>query len=352
MKNEICLVTGGAGFIGSALSGELCARFGRVVVVDNLHPQIHKDSIRPALLDERAELVIGDITDPTTWTRLLESFSPSVVIHLAAETGTGQSLTESARHAHVNVTGTAVMLDALSKLKSLPRRIILTSSRAVYGEGAWESKEGGALIYPGQRTRDQLSRKVWDFPNMNYTPATAANTNPMPVSIYGATKLTQEHMISAWCNALDVEHVFLRLQNVYGPGQSLTNSYTGIVSLFCRIARDNKSIPLYEDGAMVRDFVLIDDVVSAIVKALDYEPARLPLDVGSGECTTILAVADIISRIYNSPSPHVCELFRFGDVRHASCDILPTIDALRWKPGVSVGEGLGILSSWVENQLS
>ena len=145
----------------------------------------------------------------------------------------------------------------------------------------------------------------------------------------------------------------LRLQNVYGPGQSLSNPYTGIVSLFCRLARAGKSIPLYEDGQMVRDFVLIDDVAAAIVAALDAS-AELPrsLDIGTGAASSIGDAGTLIAKLYDAPAPHVCGLYRYGDVRHAACLIEPTLSALDWRPRYTLESGLVRLKSWIDRQLA
>src|SRR5690606_31498823 len=102
----------------------------------------HPSPERPADLAEGVELVVGDVTDATVWDSLLVGVTPDVVVHLAAETGTGQSLAESTRHALTNVVGTTQMLDALLRHSALPRRIVLSSSRAVYGEGAWRGADG------------------------------------------------------------------------------------------------------------------------------------------------------------------------------------------------------------------
>jgi dTDP-L-rhamnose 4-epimerase len=311
IKDESCLVTGGAGFIGCALSLGLAARFRRVVALDILHPQIHLRRVRPAALSPDVELVIGDVTDAAAWDALLATLRPTVVIHLAAETGTGLSLTEATRHAQVNVTGTAVMLDALARARAIPQRLILASSRAVYGEGAWRSLRDGTVHYLGQRTPRQLADGIWDFPGFEVLPASAKQTQPAPVSVYGATKLAQEHMMSAWATSLGVELAVLRLQNVYGPGQSLVNPYTGIVPLFCRLARQGESIPIYEDGAMLRDFILIDDVAAAILRVVDLVglPAQ-PLDIGTGGRTSIGDLARRIAALYRAPEPHISGNYR------------------------------------------
>lgn len=351
MAKATCIVTGGAGFIGCALSGGLVDRFGRVVVIDKLHPQIHATPVRPAALHSAAGFHRADITDRAVWDDILAVARPDVVVHLAAETGTGQSLTEASRHAYENVVGTAVMLDALSGHNCVPEQILLSSSRAVYGEGAWRRADG-SVFYAGQRDRDQLARGEWDFGDAEPLPFVAGQTEPRPTSIYGATKLAQENILESWARAFGSKLTICRLQNVYGPGQSLINSYTGILSLFARLAREGKSIPLYEDGRMKRDFVYIDDIASAMLAAIDVAPAGTRrFDVGDGDTATIARVAEIIARYYGAPKPHVSGSYRHGDVRHASCDISPTISALSWTPQWQLERGLGALCHWIGAQL-
>lgn len=344
-----CIVTGGAGFIGCELSRSLLEHFDRVVAIDVLHPQVHKTQERPSALHNSVELVIADICNGDAWIKVLSSLeSVDTIIHLAAETGTGQSLTESARHSMTNVHGTAVMLDALGQKGIVPRQIILASSRAVYGEGAWLAPDEKSIFYPGQRSREQLAAGVWDFDG-EVLPMQARSVVPAPVSIYGATKLAQENMLSAWCQAYGTTPTIFRFQNVYGPGQSLINSYTGIVSLFAQLAKRGESIPLYEDGEMLRDFVLVSDVTAAVLKSLHVQvPAGEILDVGNGVGTTIKDVAEIVSDIYGAPPPHVCGKYRFGDVRHAFADIDLTSRILKWKPAHTLDEGLRLLCNWID----
>lgn len=351
MAKQVCLVTGGAGFIGCALSAKLADRFDRVLAIDNLHPQVHPTNKRPDALDSRVEFVHGDVTEQSTWDGILAEIKPAVVIHLAAETGTGQSLTEATRHAHVNVTGTTRMLDALVRHDALPERIVLTSSRAIYGEGAWRDANG-KLTYPGQRTRAQLERKEWDFPGLTATPFVSSTVEPRPTSIYGSTKLAQEHVLKSWCLAMGVIPVVLRLQNVYGPGQSLTNPYTGIVSLFARLAKKGESVPVYEDGEIIRDFVYIEDVANAIMAALlTADGTANPYDVGSGEATSIAQLAQLVATHYGAPAPHITGQYRHGDVRHASCKIEDTEKMLRWEPSVMIGQGVSLLCKWIDERI-
>jgi dTDP-L-rhamnose 4-epimerase len=287
------------------------------------------------------------------WDAVLEELAPTAILHLAAETGTGQSLVEATRHAEVNVTGTATMLDALVRHRRMPERIVLTSSRAVYGEGAWREADRDGVFYPGQRTRAQLERGEWNFPGLEPLPFSAATTTPHPISVYGATKLAQENILRAWACAFDVDAIVLRLQNVYGAGQSLHNPYTGICSLFARLARDGKCIPIFEDGRIVRDFVYVDDVVAAIGAALRVpHVAADAYDIGSGVATTIERLADLIAEIYAAPAPRVNGAFRHGDVRHAACTIEPSIADLGWRPRVRLDEGIRRLCAWIDSELA
>jgi dTDP-L-rhamnose 4-epimerase len=352
MSAHTVLVTGGAGFIGCSLSHLLAPASDRWVVLDSLHPQVHRDRTRPAALHEAAELVVGDVTDASGWDALLADVRPDLVIHLAAETGTGQSLSESTRHASVNVVGTTQLLDAHTRAQHRPDHIVLTSSRAVYGEGTWRRSDG-TTFQPGARTHRQLAAGQWDFPDATHVPNSVAGSPPNPSNVYAATKLAQENILAAWTGSNDVALSVLRLQNVYGPGQSLTNPYTGIVSLFSRLARDQQSIPLYEDGEITRDFVFIDDVASAIAAAIATPPQdhMRTVDVGSGVRTTIRDLASTVAAYHGAPEPHVTGQFRDGDVRHASCSVEATTEELGWSPAWSLADGIAALQVWIEGQL-
>ncbi len=344
------LVTGGAGFIGCAVSQKLAPYAASYLVIDNLHPQVHDSRSRPAALHEAAELITADVTLRDAWDSVLGRVRPTMVIHLAAETGTGQSLTEATRHASVNVVGTTQLTDAFGRHGIVPAHVILSSSRAIYGEGAWRRSDG-TVVYPGQRTRQQLERGQWDFPTLTHEPSAAARTHPSPTSIYGATKLAQEHILLAWTSALKVPLSVLRFQNVFGPGQSLTNPYTGIVSLFCRMASAGESIPVYEDGEITRDFVFIDDVAEAIVASIASPPSSTrTCDVGSGVATSIRELAERIASLYRAPPPHICGKFRDGDVRRASCDVAPTTAALGWSARWPLDRSLEALQRWIDQQ--
>lgn len=343
------LITGGAGFIGCAIAKALLRDNpeANIVAIDNLHPQVHPTRRRPADLDLRVQLIVADVTEPSAWEGLFAHFSPDHILHLAAETGTGQSLTESTRHAMVNLVGLTRMLDALSAANAFPTSIVLPSSRAVYGEGAW-ANASGTQLYPGQRDKHMLELGVWSFPDMSPLACSATRTHPAPSSVYGSTKLAQEHVMKSWCGAYGVAAKILRLQNVYGPGQSLYNSYTGILALFARQAKVGEAIQLYEDGQMLRDFVFIDDVADAFVKAVSASNEDFTADIGSGYGTTIARAADIVAGIYGAPAPQICGKFRNGDVRHAWCDPDSALKHIDWTASVSADDGIRRLCAWID----
>jgi len=347
------LITGGAGFIGSALTRRPVEAGYDVPVMDVLHPQVHGEH---ATIDlpPSARLFTGDVTHAPDLDAVLRLFRPSQIVHLAAETGTAQSLSEATRHGSVNVVGTTQLLDALSRCAHVPDQFVLASSRAVYGEGAWQS--GSQIFYPKPRSHAQLLAGIWDPEGPTGDPAVplpscASRTEPRPTNVYAATKLAQEHLLAAWTAAHDTNVSVLRLQNVYGPGQSLTNSYTGIVALFARLALEQSQLEIYEDGRILRDFVYIDDVVEALFAAIEGPAARPRcLDIGSGVPTTIHEAAQQIATFCDAPEPVIVAKFRDGDVRAARCDIEPATTELDWRPKWALEAGLRALLDWIGEQ--
>jgi dTDP-L-rhamnose 4-epimerase len=346
------IITGGAGFIGSALAERLGASGLPIVAVDNLHPQIHPEQKRPEALPAFVTLHVGDVTEFSTWEDVLAKWHPEVLVHLAAETGTGQSLTEATRHADVNVVGTTAMLDAFSRHCVKPAHVVLASSRAVYGEGAWEDARG-TVFYPPPRSHAILAAAQWDpiapgGGKASPLAHSAATVFPAPTSVYGATKLAQEHILAAWCGAMQVPLSVFRLQNVYGPGQSPFNAYTGIITLFIRLARQGQQLEVYEDGEIGRDFVFIDDVVAALAAGIAHPPTdQRTLDVGHGVATTIHDAARTVAGQHGAPEPKICGKFRDGDVRWAVADPAPLADALSVRAQVSFDEGAHRVGQWL-----
>ncbi|ARU88047.1 NAD-dependent epimerase/dehydratase family protein [Pseudomonas sp. M30-35] len=352
------LVTGGAGFIGSHLIKKILRLGHTVKVLDNLSPQIHGEIPQGLdwLNDSRIEFIKGSVTSANDWALALDG-GVEAVVHLAAETGTGQSMYEVARYNEVNSQGTALLFDVLGKLsKSSVKRIVLSSSRSVYGEGAYLNSSG-QRVFPSGRTLTALSNREWEpvcsdtGEALQLTP-TLETDLVFPSSIYAATKYAQEDLVRIGCQSLGIEFAIFRLQNVYGQGQSLNNPYTGILSIFSTKIRRNSVLPLFEDGNESRDFVHVDDVTEALLQGLIHKQApNTIINVGSGVATSVKTVAEELSLAFGmEPNLKITGQFRVGDIRHNYADISRLKSLLGVTPKISLAEGLKQFSDWVKTQ--
>jgi len=346
------LVTGGMGFIGGKLVRRLLAEGHGVSIVDNLSPQIHGTD--PVIeVPQGAELHRVDVRDLAERADLLEGCD--AVVHLAAETGTAQSMYQVRHYVDVNEGGTAALLEGLAGCDKRPKRVVLASSRSVYGEGAYRDA-AGQLVQPAPRTREALAAGQWEPVGDDGRALTAIPTPEhlafAPGSIYAATKASQELLLRAAGEALGIEPVILRFQNVYGEGQSLQNPYTGIISIFFNRARQGLGLPIYEDGLETRDFVHVDDVVSAIVASMTAERAAGAVcNVGSGVATPVCDLAERLAHAAGfAPEITVTGQYRVGDIRHNFADISAARELLGYAPSVSLDEGLARFCAWAASQ--
>jgi dTDP-L-rhamnose 4-epimerase len=347
------LITGGAGFIGQNLARSLVEHGVSVVILDNFLAQVHGITRQlPNDLAEHVKLVIGDVADPEALSRALEGVER--IVHLAAETGTGQSMYEVSRYSRTNLHGAAVLFDLITNQnRNRIDRIVVASSRAVYGEGAYLCHKDG-LVYPNSRTSAEKQARLFDpvcpVCGENCIPAPTPEDAPeRPSSFYGLTKLSQEKMTLLFGQALGIPSVALRYQNVFGPGQSLQNPYTGILAIFSNLARAGKDIKIFEDGNESRDFVYIEDVVAVTRKAvLGPLQGCHSINVGSGNRISVLEVANLINTHFGGKSAVRVEwIFREGDIRHGFADLERARQVLDYKPAWSFGAGLERFLSWV-----
>jgi dTDP-L-rhamnose 4-epimerase len=266
---------------------------------------------------------------------------------------------EIERYFSVNVQGTATLLDLLQNDdcgKSL-RSIVVASSRAVYGEGAYQCLTHGE-VFPSHRTRERMSASMFEpvcpacggVVSLIPTPESA---NFTPMSIYGLTKQVQEQAVLLFARTSGINGFALRYQNVYGPGQSLKNPYTGILAVFSNLARQNQQIDIYEDGLESRDFVYIDDVVDATIHSINYSGQFAgALNVGSGKATSVIAVAQEIKAYFDSSSNiKVTGAFRMGDIRHNIADVSKLEQVLGFVPCVPFKQGLPNFLCWAAEQV-
>jgi dTDP-L-rhamnose 4-epimerase len=355
------LVTGGAGFIGSHLVPQLLSAGCAVRVLDCLSPQIHGE--KPGNLDwltttPNLEFERGSVTSSSDVKRALEGIS--AIVHLAAETGTGQSMYEITRYTEVNVQGTALLMQHLVNARHHRiERVVLASSRSVYGEGSY-IRPGDASkqrLTPPARSADALLARRWnplcpDTGQALVPMPTREDDRAAPASIYAATKLMQEDLVRIACASTGTGHAILRLQNVYGEGQSLNNPYTGILSVFSTRIRRNLVLPVFEDGRESRDFVHVSDVAATFVAALDRQsPVNSVINVGSGIATPVIEVARSLCRAFGArPDIQVTGQYRLGDIRHNSADITRLKTLLGLTPRISLDEGLRRFANWVAMQ--
>lgn len=352
------LITGGAGFLGSRLSLRLVEAGQKVVVLDNLSPQIHgnEPSESPLYLAvaDRVQFVRGDVTNRDDLLKVLPGVD--TVVHLAAETGTGQSMYKIRHYADVNIGGTALLLDLIANGQFTVRRFVVASSRAVYGEGKYRCADHG-VFYPGVRSDDAMAQGRFDHSCPVCAQAlqmlpTDESSALNPSSVYGVTKLTQEQLVLSVAKALGISALAFRYQNVYGPGQSLSNPYTGILSIFSTCIRHGNSVNIFEDGKESRDFVYIDDVVEATVRGIEHsEPLVEVFNVGSGVATDVLSVANALRGYLGGDSKiTVSGQFRAGDIRHNVADLEKISRQLGFKPRVTLDEGLRRFVDWVKGE--
>ena len=353
------LITGGAGFIGSNLALRLVREGHDVTVLDNLSPQIHgsdPQASSPLYASIRAKVrfVRGDVCDPAVWPQCLPG--QDAVVNLAAETGTGQSMYEIHRYAEVNVGGTARMLDWLANNAHSLKRMVVASSRAIYGEGKYRDEDGNVVYPTARREEDMRAGKFEPLCPRTGRPlllqATDEESKIHPSSVYGITKQNQEQMTMTVCPTLGIEPVALRYQNVYGPGQSLKNPYTGILSIFSTRILNGNPIQIFEDGRESRDFVFIDDVVEATCLAL-FRPAGAGevFGIGSGVATDVLTVAGTLVACYAANVPvTVTGAFRLGDIRHNFADLDKARRLLGFEPRCGFDDGLRRFADWVKQQ--
>jgi dTDP-L-rhamnose 4-epimerase len=340
------LITGGAGFIGSHLADELLHAGHAVRALDVLVEQVHGESQRPDYLDPEVELIPGDIRNAEVVRGALEGID--AVVHLAARVGVGQSMYEQAEYAGANTLGTTVLLDALQEHPV--GKLVVASSMSIYGEGAYEP------VQPVERTREQLERRDWEPRGPNgeeLTPVPTPETKaPALTSVYALTKYDQERLCLLYGASYDAPTVALRLFNVYGPRQALSNPYTGVLAIFAsRLLNDHAPV-VYEDGNQRRDFVHVTDAARAFRLALERDDADgRAVNVASGRSASVLEIADALASVLGKNiAPEIPDTYRAGDIRHCFADITLARELLGFQAEADRDEALADLAQWLETQ--
>lgn len=354
------LITGGAGFIGSNVALKLVKQGVKVTVLDNLSPQIHGDNpdVNSPLYNSikgKVNFIKGTVTSRYDWEKALEGVD--AVLHLAAETGTGQSMYEIEKYVNVNIGGTAILLDILTNEKTDVKRVVVAESRAIYGEGRYWSAELNAFVYPDERPEETMSKGDFEvkYPGCKDPLKLVGTTEDSlihPGSVYGITKQVQGQLVHMVCKSIGIESVSFRYQNVYGPGQSLSNPYTGILSIFSTRIKNGNGINIFEDGRETRDFVYIDDIADATILGLTVPGiSGNAFNIGTGVATDVLTVANTLKKYYGIDVPvTVSGNYRLGDIRHNYADITKARTLLGFKPKWSFDKGIEQFCKWVDKQ--
>lgn len=356
MKN--ILITGGAGFIGSNLALKLISKGYNITVLDNLSPQIHGENAEESSplfnsIKNKVNFIKGTVTSKEDWVKAIAN--QDVIVHYAAETGTGQSMYEIQKYVDVNINGTAIMLDLLANTTHRVKKVVVASSRSIYGEGKYINEKGES-VYPKHRTANYMDNGDFEVKANGSTilnlAATDEESKIHPSSVYGITKQNQEQMIMTVCPTLGIAPVAFRYQNVYGPGQSLKNPYTGILSIFSTQIKNGNNINIFEDGKETRDFVFINDVVDATILGIEKEEANGEIfNVGTGVATDVISVANgLIKNYQQEVSVSVSGNYRLGDIRHNYADLTKIKNKLGFEPKYSFEDGLSEFTNWVNTQ--
>lgn len=353
------LITGGAGFIGSNLALKLIEKGYVITILDNLSKQIHGDNptnSSPLFLSirDKVKLIIGSVNSREDWEKAITD--QDAIIHLAAETGTGQSMYDVSNYINTNIGGTGIMWDILINKKHCIKKVLVASSRAIYGEGKYECPTHG-IVYPEARLDKDMLNEDFNvkcpicFANSKLLP-TSEDSKIHPTSVYGFTKQAQEELCVITGKSINLPVVAFRYQNVYGPGQSLSNPYTGILSIFSTRIRNGNEILIFEDGKESRDFVFIDDVVDATILGLEKQEANFEsFNVGTGQRTDVLKIATTLRDEYQSSVEiKVTGNYRLGDIRDNYADISKIKTMLGFLPKISFTEGISRFVDWVKTQ--
>lgn len=348
------LITGGAGFIGSHLTDMLLERGFEVTVLDCLLPQVHGDAEVdadgwPVYLNSAARRIRGDILDDGVFERALGGVTH--LCHLAASVGVGQSMTSIVDYTRNNVMGAAVVLETLSRVPHTVQRIAVASSMSIYGEGEYRRPDG-SRVFPPARTHAQLARREWELglDGETLTPVPTSEDKPLhPTSIYAINKRDHEEMFLSVGRALGIPTIALRLFNVYGSRQALSNPYTGVAAIFISRLLNDQPPLVFEDGGQKRDFVHVHDVSNAFATALESDvPLWDMFNVGSGRTISVNEMASTLSRLlHRNIAPEILGKYRVGDIRHCFADIGKLERTFGIRPQRSFEEGMDELIDWV-----
>jgi dTDP-L-rhamnose 4-epimerase len=307
--------------------------------------------MRPAELPSDVELQVGDIRDETAVLRALKGVD--AVVHLAAEVGVGQSMYAVDRYTSVNDYGTAVLFQQL--IDNPVRRVVVASSMSIYGEGLYRTSDGDLVedVIRGGRNPDG-SWDPLDGAGRPLTPAPTPETKRNALkSVYAIGKFVQERLTLTLTRQYGMQGCALRLWNIYGPGQALSNPYTGVLAIFASRIANGQPPMVFEDGQQKRDFVHVSDITRAFLLAMHHPKADGEVfNIASGEVRSVEDVALQQASAMGRPDlrPEISQVARAGDIRHCIPDLGKARAVLGYEARQDFGDGLAELAEWVARQ--
>lgn len=355
------LITGGAGFIGSHLTDHLLTQGYNVSIIDNLLPQVHQHAQKdskgwPTYVNKECKRIKGNILDINTMRKALKN--QDYLIHLAGSVGVGQSMTNILEYTINNDVGGATILQVISEGKTSIKKMAVASSISIYGEGACKKPSTGEIIYPQHRSSKQLMQKRWENEDENgeiLVPVPTKESKPLfPGSIYAVNKIVHEYDFLIMGKSLGIPTAAMRMFNVYGTRQALSNPYTGVAAIFISRLKNNKPPTIFEDGGQKRNFVHVKDIVRAYSAFLKSDKNSYEVfNVGSDEVVSISELAVKIAKQMNKKiEPTISQQYRYGDIRHCYPDLTKIKKYFNWKPQITLAQGLPDLVEWSESQLA
>jgi len=345
------LITGGAGFIGSFLTDYFISNGHSVRILDNLDPQVHPQGA-PTYLNSQAEFLQADIRNKQAVSSALEGID--VVIHAAAAVGVGQSMYRVQHYVDTNAGGTAVLLECLIERKQVLKKLIVFTSMTGYGEGVYRRPSDGSLLRVEIRTPEDIARFGWDLAD----PITGETLEVAPTpehsallarNVYALAKRWQEDLALSLGDVYNIPTTCLRLFNVFGPRQSLSNPYTGVLAIFLSRLLNGERPVVYEDGRQSRDFVSVHDVVRAVDLAIQNPATNGQVfNIGTGIARGVGEIAQTLARLIGREDiePNITGQFRKGDIRHCVADLSRSRAILGFEPQTHWEAALQEIIEW------
>jgi dTDP-L-rhamnose 4-epimerase len=255
-----------------------------------------------------------------------------------------------------NTMSTATFLECLVNLSERPSRLVVASSMSIYGEGEYECAQHGRVA-PGPRPEHQLLARDWECNcpvcEEQLVPVGTRETKPLiPTSVYAITKRDHEELCLVVGQAYGIPTTALRFFNAYGPGQALSNPYTGVAAIFATSLLNGRPPLIFEDGRQSRDFIHVSDIVNGIMLALDSEAADgRTINLGTGRPVTVERVAAALSaglgmHVDLEPTGR----YRAGDIRHCYADAQLAEELLAFRPAIELESGMQDLVAWLTAQ--